>query len=188
MPLARKEDQTYTYKDYITWNDGERWELIEGIAYNMTPAPLRSHQKISMELSTQIHHHLKNKSCEVYSAPFDVRLPVGKEKEEDITTIIQPDISVICNKKKLDERGCRGAPDLIIEIVSPSSATRDLKDKFQLYEKHGVKEYWIILENVRIVEIYILHKKEYGKPLIFSFEDLISGKLFKDMIISLRDV
>lgn len=188
MPLAPKFNEIYTYKDYLSWDDGERWELIEGVPHNMTPAPMREHQKISMIISTQIDRYLSGKKCEVYAAPFDVRLPSGNEKDENINTVVQPDISVICDQKKLDDRGCKGAPDLIIEIISPSTASKDIKEKFALYEKHGVKEYWIILPNEQIVEIYFLRKKEYGKPLLYTFDDKITGKLFKDLVISLKEL
>jgi len=138
--LKPNKDVKYTYKDYINWSDEESWEIIDGTLYNMSPAPTRRHQKISGELFAAIHSYLKDKTCEVYSAPFDVRLSINNENDDDITNVVQPDISVICDLMKLDDKGCNGSPDLIVEIVSPSTLKKDLKEKFYLYEKVGVKE------------------------------------------------
>jgi len=135
---------SYTYGDYLTWNDDQRYEIIDGVVYNMVPAPSRRHQGISMELGRQLSNYLLDKKCEVYVAPFDVRLPEGNEDNEDIMTVVQPDLVVVCDLDKLDERGCKGAPDLIIEIISPDSGGRDKKIKRDLYEKHGVKEFWLV--------------------------------------------
>jgi len=110
-----KEHGHFTYADYLTWPDEERWELIEGVPYSMSPTPSRMHQKVSAALFNQIFNHLKGKTCEAYSAPFDVRLPeTPKVSDEQIETVVQPDIVVICNPEKLDDRGCKGAPDLVI--------------------------------------------------------------------------
>ena len=124
MALAKKLEDKYTYGDYLTWPEGERYEIIQGILYNMTPAPGRNHQKLVGNLFYYIKDYLKDKPCEVYVAPFDVRLPFGKENENNTSTVVQPDISVICDKKKLDDKGCIGAPDLVIEIISPFSIFR----------------------------------------------------------------
>jgi len=137
----KKTDHKFTYKDYCSWPDDERWELIDGVAYDMSPAPTSRHQRISMIISTNISNWLKGKECEIFSAPFDVLLPAFPLKNEgEIDTIVQPDISVICDPSKIVERGCLGTPDLIVEILSPSTSKKDLNEKFQLYEKHGVKE------------------------------------------------
>ena len=125
LEAATKE--TYTYGDYLSWPDEERWELIDGIPHSMSPAPSRVHQEISMELARQIANHLIGKNCRVYAAPFDVRLPKGGEKDEQIETVVQPDLVVVCDESKLDERGCKGPPDLIIEILSPHTAAKDMK-------------------------------------------------------------
>ncbi|MFW6029628.1 MAG: Uma2 family endonuclease, partial [Halanaerobiales bacterium] len=137
-------DRLYTYSDYLNWTDGKRYELINGQVYTMSAAPYRRHQSISGELFRQIANYLFDKKWDVYDAPFDVRLPEGEEDKDEILTVVQPDIVVVCDEDKLDKRGCRGAPDLIIEIISPSSAGRDRKDKRDLYEKHGVREYWLV--------------------------------------------
>lgn len=119
IPL-RKTDKCYTYGEYKHWPEDERWELIEGVAWNMSPAPSRKHQKLSILLSTRISNYLEGKDCEIYYAPFDVLLPdLVEQKEDDVTTVVQPDISVICEKNKLTDKGCTGAPDWIIKILSP---------------------------------------------------------------------
>ena len=187
MGLALKKTETkYTYGDYYYWPDNERWELIHGTAYCMSPAPSRSHQRISMELSGQLYKFLSDKPCEVYNAPFDVRFPEANESDEDIETVVQPDISVICDESKLDERGCRGAPDLIIEITSPSTISKDIKEKFYLYEQHGVKEYWIVYPLEKNVLVYKLASDgQYRKPEIYVDDDKIKVGILKGLTIDL---
>lgn len=141
--------QSYTaprfrYGDYLQWHDGLRWELIDGEAIMMSPAPTRMHQQLLIKLARQIDEFLDNAPCQVYVAPFDVRLPKGDEADAEIDTVVQPDISVICDSRKLDDAGCRGAPDWIIEILSPSSVSMDQVRKAKIYARHGVKEYWIV--------------------------------------------
>jgi Uma2 family endonuclease len=175
----------FTYGDYLQWDDNRRWEIIAGVVYNMTPAPSRKHQEILTELIRQLSNFLLAKKCKVYAAPFDVRLPENEEDDDKIKTVVQPDISGICDKSKLDDRGCRGAPDLIIEIVSPFTARKDLKEKLFLYERHGVKEYWIVEPVDRILMQYKLEDNRYGRPVIFSDEDKIRPAVFQDLEIDL---
>jgi len=160
MALALEREGRFTYSDYLTWPDTERWELIDGVAYNMVPAPTTTHQRLSMQLSGQLFKQLQGHRCEVFAAPFDVRLPRGDEADELIDTVVQPDIVVLCDPSRLDERGCRGAPDFIIEITSRSSVSRDSIQKVHLYERHGVKEYWIVHAADRLV--YIRRLQESG--------------------------
>ncbi|MEX0882546.1 MAG: Uma2 family endonuclease, partial [Cyclobacteriaceae bacterium] len=134
----------YSYADYLTWELEEMVELIKGKVFKAAAAPRRMHQKISVMISTKLYNYLENDSCEVYNAPFDVRLPYTSKKNEDIFTVVQPDICVICDKAKLDEMGCIGAPDLIVEILSPGNNKKELKNKYEVYEESGVKEYWVI--------------------------------------------
>jgi len=183
-----ENNKGFTYNDYLQWDDGQRWELIEGIAFSMTPAPSRKHQQVSMELARQIANFLKGKQCEVYSSPFDVRLPAKNEPDNEVKTVVQPDISVICDKTKLDDRGCRGAPDLIIEIVSPFTARKDLKDKMFLYERSGVKEYWIVHPEEKILMRYKLENNRYGRAEIFSQEDTLRTLLLEGLEIDLAAV
>lgn len=158
MGLKKKEsDHKFTYKEYCSWPNDERWELIDGAAYDMSPAPSSRHQSISSILHNSLFNFLKNKPCKTFAAPFDVMLPefpMGNENEID--TIVQPDISVICDSSKIIEKGCLGAPDLIIEILSPSTSKKDLNEKFQLYEKHGVKEYWIVDPGNKYIRVFQL--------------------------------
>ena len=185
-----KAEQKWTYADYLTWPEGERWELIDGVAYNMSPAPTRRHQELSGELFRQIANQLKGKSCKVYDAPFDVRLPDYPDQSDDgIETVVQPDIVVVCDPSKLDERGCKGAPDLVIEISSPGTAERDLKDKFKLYQKTGVKEYWVVHPTDKTTMIFKLNDAgEYGRPDIYGSADKVSVPLLGDLEIDLAEV
>ena len=114
---ARKFDQHYTYADYKTWPEDERWELIDGVAWNMGPAPARKHQGISTNILRELSNYLKDKNCNIYGAPFDVRLPDGSQNDDAVDTVVQPDISVFCDEKRLDDRGAVGAPDLVVEIL-----------------------------------------------------------------------
>jgi Uma2 family endonuclease len=186
---AGKQAEIFTYADYQGWDDKERWEIINGEAYNMTPAPNRKHQTVSRELVVQIGNQLKGKTCEVYHAPFDVRLRMENEKEEDIKNIVQPDISVICDKNKLDEKGCLGSPDLIIEIISPSTSRKDRKEKFHLYEQAGVNEYWLISPEDKIVQIFILGENgEYGRPKIYDGTHTVPFTAVNNVIIDLKTI
>ncbi len=130
-----KTEEKYSYEDYKTWQDSEEWEIIGGKAYNMAPSPTRKHQKIGSKIHLEIGQFLKGKSCEVFYE-LDVVL-----SEEDI---VKPDILVVCDKSKLTEKNVQGAPDMVVEILSPSTAKKDRGEKFELYKKYGVKEYWIV--------------------------------------------
>jgi Uma2 family endonuclease len=164
-----KTEERHTYAGYLTWQDGGRWELIDGVPCAMTPAPSRRHQEISGALYVQLWQFLQGKTCRVYDAPFDVRLPEPGETDETTGTVVQPDIVVVCDPAKLDDRGCKGAPDLVIEILSPESAARDLGEKLTLYERSGVKEYWVIHPTDRTVMVFILGENgAYGRPTTFA--------------------
>jgi len=181
-----KPSNNFTYGDYITWPDEERWEIIDGHAYNMSPAPSRRHQEISRQLARPIINFLVDKPCKVYYAPFDVRLPVADEQDEDVENVVQPDIVVICDKAKLDDKGCRGAPDLIIEILSPSTTLKDMNTKLSLYERHGVKEYWIVHPVDNIISVFTLTKDGiYVKPEVYSAEDKIKTSILEGLEIDL---
>lgn len=147
----------YTYADYLTWQFEDRVELIRGWISRMS-GPLRRHQKISFNLSLEIGNYLKNKPCEVYDAPFDVRL-VNKRKsapDNTIYSVVQPDIMVVCDLEKLDDKGCVGAPDWIIEILSPSNSKKEVKLKYALYEENGVREYWVVYPEYEQVDVFDL--------------------------------
>ena len=151
------KEKHYTFADYMTWTGDQRYELIGGESYLMSPVPNWRHQSISVELCTQLNNFLKGKQCKVFAAPFDVRL--NAEDEDD--TVVQPDISVICDRSKLDDHGCVGAPDLIIEILSPSTTRHDRLVKFNLYLNAGVKEYWIVDPSDKHVLTNILDNGRY---------------------------
>jgi len=191
-----KANRKWTYADYLTWDDGQRWELIEGEAYllqgavGLAPAPNRHHQKISGEIFYQLFSHLKGKACKVYDAPFDVRLSESSSASDNYTdAVVQPDIVVICDRSKLDERGCNGSPDLVIEISSPSTAKVDLTVKFDLYEKYGVKEYWIVHPVEKTVMVFKLQDNgRYGAPERYSDEGRVAVPLLGDLVIDLSEV
>ncbi len=186
---ARKEIQRYTYGDYLEWDDGERWELIDGETFNMSQSPLRIHQEILGNLLLQLGNQLDGKTCEVYPRPFDVRFPMGAEKEEDIINVVQPDISVICDPEKLDDKGCLGAPDFIIEILSPGNPRHDKMKKFNLYEMAGVKEYWMITPQGQMVEVFLLSPAgSYGRPQLYSEQDVVPITVLTDISIDLGKV
>lgn len=192
MPqLKPKDNQRYSYSDYLTWNDGERWELIYGQAFCMSPGPMRQHQKISKLLSRQIDTYLSDKSCEMYYAPFDVRFIATKDDVADdyIDTVVQPDIVVICDSEKLDDRGCKGSPDLIIEILSPSTSKMDMTVKFDLYQHFGVKEYWIVHPKDQTILVFkLLESGLYGVPERYCAEDTIPVTLLGDLQVDLTKV
>ena len=191
MPVPDPEKNgKYTYADYKTWPDSERWEIIDGIAFNMSPAPKREHQKISFEISRQIGNSLTDKSCEAYSAPMDVKLSALPGAEEnDIDIVVQPDILVVCDPDKLDEDGCNGAPDWIIEILSPSTSYKDENEKLALYEKYGVKEYWIIQPGAKMIFIYILDENgTYKKPEVAKKDEVVSSYAVPGVEIDLKKV
>ncbi len=166
MARAAIKTGQFTYGDYCGWPDDERWELIDGVAYDMSPAPSRAHQDFVVGLIRQISNFLDDKPCRVYVAPFDVRLPDADETDEHIQTVLQPDIAVICDESKLDDKGCRGAPDWVIEILSPSTAAKDMIQKRANYERHGVREYWLVHPLDHVLTIYRLEDGAFGKPEI----------------------
>jgi len=184
MPLLKPE-QKYSYADYLTWDESERWEILDGIPY-MHAAPSRIHQEILMELSKQFAVYLTDKTCRVYPAPFCVRLDVEKD-DNDIKNVVEPDITIVCDSSKLDERGCKGSPDMIIEILSPSTGKNDRFIKFNKYEKAGVKVYWIVEPDQRLVSIFTLQSNgKYGRPDMYTDEDKIKVSIFPDLEIDLK--
>lgn len=183
----RKEDTLFNWGDYMSWPDDEVWELIDGIAYQMAPAST-AHHRISMELSRQFANYLVGKTCEVFDS-LGVRLPLEDEPDEYIKDALIPDIAVVCDLKKLDDAGCRGAPDLIIEILSPSTAAIDMKIKRFKYETAGVKEYWIVDIPHKTVQIYKLgDNKKYSAPEVYTENDKIKVGIFEDLEIDLAMV
>jgi Uma2 family endonuclease len=186
---ALKLNERFTYQEYLTWPEGERWELIYGVAYDMSPAPSPQHQSIVVEFVTIIHNFLRGSPCQVYVAPFDVRLPEKDEADEEIETVVQPDIAIICDAAKIDQRGCKGAPDLIIEVLSPFTVKKDKQQKLRLYEAHGVKEYWLVYPLDQFVEVLILNEQGvYSRPIVYNRDERISVGLFPGLEIDLAVV
>ncbi len=163
MTLAVRKDRKYTYDDYCTWPDEERWEIIEGSAYNMSPSPSVKHQRVVSLLDRRISDKVESKGCSLFIAPTDVVL--------DSCNIVQPDVFVVCDKKKITEASIQGAPDLIIEIISPSTELKDKREKKSIYERFGVKEYIIVYPDREYIERFILDNKGYGAPEMFNWDE-----------------
>lgn len=169
MSNAQRKEETYTLADALTWDEGERIEIIEGEPV-MHAAPVPQHQRAVSEFDRQLGNYLLDKKCNVYPAPFAVRLFEKKEdRPENVTTMVEPDVSVVCDDAKIDESGCKGAPDFIAEILSPSTQRHDRLTKLNLYERAGVREYWIVDLAGRVVQKYMLEEgrfvlKEIGLP------------------------
>ncbi|MBF0205580.1 MAG: Uma2 family endonuclease [Oligoflexia bacterium] len=180
-----KPEKTYSYADYLTWDESERWEIIGGIPY-MQAAPSTKHQEVLMEISRQISNYLSGKSCKVYPAPFCVRLDLD-ENDNNVKNVVEPDITIACDKSKIDDKGHKGAPDMIVEILSPSSGRNDKVLKFNKYEQAGVKEYWIVEPNEKIVSVFILQTNgKYGRPDMFVETDKIKISIFDNFEIDLK--
>ena len=183
---------THTYADYLTWTWSEMTELIGGKIFKMSPAPSSTHQTISGRLFIKIGVFLEGKKCRLFSAPFDVRLPVTLDKKSDreIITVVQPDLCVICDPAKIDERGCLGAPDWIIEILSRHTSPKDLREKFEVYEESGVKEYWVVHPQEQTVLVYTLDEKRKYKGVLRPYirTDLISPATLPGLTIDLGQV
>lgn len=183
------EKPRYTFADVLTWDEGERAEIIDGEVILMAPSPARVHQGISMELSSQLHAYLKGKKCKVYAAPFDVRLfEVDGDRPEDVDTVVEPDITVVCDPAKLDERGCKGAPDMVVEILSPSTQRHDRFTKFSLYQRAGVREYWIVDPDIRIVQSFVLEDGRYSVKEFGAAGDKIKVNVLEDCVIDLSEI
>jgi Uma2 family endonuclease len=181
----------YTYADYIKWNIEERIELFKGRILKLA-APNTHHQSISGNLFLQIANFLKKLPCKVFAAPFDVRLPkyAGANKDEEIVTVVQPDICVICNPNKLDTRGCCGAPDLVIEILSPGNSAKEVRLKYDIYQEAGVLEYWLINPVEQNLIVYSLDENtnEFYGGKMYTNGDLIISTSIKGMNILVDDI
>ena len=173
-----------TFADILTWDECERAEIICGEVVMMSPPPSTTHQEISFELCRQLGNYLKGKQCKAYPAPFAVRLfEVDGDRPEDVDTMVEPDISIICDKEKLDDRGCNGAPDWIIEIVSPSSRQMDYFTKLFKYRTAGVREYWIVNPQKHTVMVYDFEKEERSNQ--YNFCDDVPVCIYEDFIINI---
>ena len=178
-----QKDKRYTYADYVTWPDDARYELIDGEAYMMAGAGT-AHQRASGDLHRQFSSFLYGKSCEVFHAPFDVRLNAAGDKDE---TVVQPDLLVVCDKTKIDAKGCNGAPDMVIEILSSSTASHDTVVKFNKYLQAGVREYWIVNPEIKAVSVHVLENGRYVTSA-YNETDTVPVHILDGCQINMRDV
>lgn len=180
----------YTYSDYILWKFKERVELLKGFIFPMA-APNTDHQHVSFKLTIRIGNYIEKIDCRLFTAPFDVRLPLPAHRitEDNIDTIVQPDLCVICDKSKIKKQGCVGAPDLIVEILSPGNSKREMRDKFDLYEEAGVLEYWIVDPIRRTVLVYYLKDEKYAAVAPpYTDEGIVTSIIFPDLKVNLIEV
>ncbi|MFT4095177.1 MAG: Uma2 family endonuclease [Niabella sp.] len=182
-------NKSYTYADYLTWKFQERIELIKGKIFKMSPTPRVRHQAISIHLSTHLYNFLSGKDCKVFTAPFDVRLTQKSTQNEQVTTVVQPDICVICDSTKLDEFGCVSAPDIIVEILSPGDNIKELKYKYEVYEENGVREYWIIHPEEKTFLTYTLNNEgKYLPSALKTIGDEIVTPILPGFVLNLQEL
>ncbi len=195
-------EKRYSYSDYLLWQFEERIELLKGRIQKMSPAPNIKHQRVSTTLQGELYNCIKKTNCHLFSAPFDVRLPISEDlniskkyknkakklSDGKMMTVVQPDICVICDEEKLDERGCVGAPDLIIEILSPGNTQREMKDKFEIYQEAGVREYWMVEPNDEFVLVYTLQKGKYIGSKPFTIGEKIQSQVLEGFELDVNEV
>lgn len=183
--MLSPQENHYTYADLLTWDDNERYELIEGRPMMMS-APSDLHAEVSGEIHRQLSNYLLGKNCKVRHAPYDVRLfEENGDLPEDVDTVVQPDITVVCDPEKRDNRGCKGAPDLVIEILSPSSKRYDRFTKFTLYQRAGVQEYWIVDPDDKSVQIFLLEDERYTFKAYGEGKDVVKVNVLDDCTVDL---
>ncbi len=178
-------NKQYSYADYLTWQFEERVELIRGWIWKMSPAPLRIHQMVFGVLFNEVYNYLNGKPCHAYAAPFDVRLTNKRKSKEDknVISVVQPDISVICDSSKLDDKGCIGAPDWIIEILSPGNSKKEMREKFSLYEENGVREYWVVSTAQQYLQVFDLINEKFVYRATYLNDDQIPVGIFEGFSI-----
>lgn len=186
--MALPREERYTYADYLEWDEKERVELIDGAPLMMAP-PSRKHQEISGEIYRQLANFLRGKGYRVYAAPFGVRLfERAEDGPEDVDTVVEPDITVVCDRDKLDDQGCKGAPDLIVEILSPSAQRRDRLTKLNLYQRAGVREYWIVNPEDRTVQVMLLENGLYRVVDVGTAQDVVKVNSLEGCCLELEKV
>jgi len=180
------QNGSYNYLDYFQWKFKERVELFKGKVFKMSPAPNLNHQMILANFGRELGVFFYQKPCRVFLAPFDVRLfPLKSGKDQ---TVVQPDVCVVCDVKKLDKQGCIGAPDLVVEILSPGNSKHELKTKFLLYQEAGVKEYWIVEPSNKTVLVYVLVDGVFMGLKPFAEGEKLTGRLFSDLQIEMAEL
>lgn len=181
---------TYSYADYLLWQFSERVELIKGKIFKMSSAPSSSHQDISLNLTRIFDNFFYKTSCKLYIAPFDVRLVNYKESSADkkIMSVVQPDLCVICDRTKIDEKGCLGSPDLVVEILSSGNSKKEMDLKFDLYQENKILEYWIVDPFQKTILVYVLENERYIGLKPFLIDSKISSPTFPDLKVSVKKV
>jgi Uma2 family endonuclease len=177
--------KSYTYADYFSWKFEERVELIKGKIFRMSPSPNRAHQKLAGYIYRQLGNFLEGHSCEVYTAPFDVRIPRKSKKDKEIVTVLQPDVCVICDISKLDAQGCIGAPDIVVEVLSPGNSAKELKKKHQVYEEAGVKEYWVVSPQNQWVKVHTLVDNTFHESTFLLEGDILTSSVLPGFALDL---
>lgn len=186
MPLP--QENRYSLADVLAWDEQDRAELIDGEIVMMAP-PSRIHQGIVFEIARQLGNYLEGKKCKVYPAPFAVRLfEKDEERPESVDTMVEPDVTLICDPGKLDNIGCKGAPDLVIEVLSPSSQRHDRLTKYNLYQRAGVQEYWIVDPESRTVQVSSLENGRYKVAEIYTAADIAKVGVLDGCYIELSKV
>jgi Uma2 family endonuclease len=179
---------SYTYADYLRWTIEERVELIKGRIFRMS-APTPYHQIILGNLYLQVGNFLWKKSCQLFMAPFDVRLTRKSKEDKDIINVVQPDLTVVCSRDLIDGRGCVGVPDLVVEVLSKSNNKKDLKNKYELYEEVGIREYWIVFPGEKLLNVYILGQNgRYAPPVLYAETDIMRTSILPGLEIVMADV
>ena len=186
--MTMPQPELYTFADLLSWNEDSRTELLYGTPMLMAP-PTRAHQHAVMELSAQLHDYLKGKKCRVYPAPFAVRpFAQAGDSPEDTDTMVEPDITLVCDPDKLDDLGCKGAPDLVIEVLSPSTERHDRFVKFNLYERAGVREYWIVNPQSKTAQAFVLEEGRYAARDFGTAEDKMPVSVLTGCLLDLAPV
>lgn len=195
MPITSLDQldlsKQYSYADYLTWRLQERIELIRGYIRKMSPAPSRRHQMLLGNFHLPVKSYFRHQPCQVFLAPFDVRLPrKHKITNHDITTVVQPDLCVICDPTKLDDAGCVGAPDWVIEILSKGNTKKEMREKFDAYEEAGVREYWVVQPEYDNILVYVLDKQGHyeARPTLDAGDEAVYPHIFPELIFSLTEV
>lgn len=187
MASAIDFSEQYTYADYLSWTEEDRWEIISGHPYNMSPAPGRRHQAVLGRLHGKFFKFFDTHPCDVYIAPFDVRLSEDHSDDHLVENVVQPDLSVFCDADKLDDKGAIGAPDLVVEVLSPSTAAKDMKTKLLLYQKFGVREYWLVDTEKNTLERMTLDAEgRYNPGMVFDNASIAESAIFPELKIELE--
>ena len=179
---------SYTYADYLKFEFEEMVELIKGKIFRMSPAPRVFHQKVSTRIFGEFYNFFSNNHCQLFHAPTDVVLPIPNKKKESATTVVQPDIVVVCDQSKVEELCIFGAPDLIVEILSPHTRKKDLQDKYEVYEEAGVREYWIVMPEERLLEVFVLENAKYRRIQTYTDTDMVPCTIFPGLEVDLNEV